>query len=76
MSEIELIHKRMAMIFNEWARRYAANPDEFADILGPDGKAIEDYGERATSYFHRIANEMDDKGQLPRSQRVAEPVPT
>ncbi len=57
---------RMTMTFNEWARRYADNPGEFGEIIGPDGKAVADYGERAMRTFNRIADEMDAANALPR----------
>lgn len=56
---------RMAMIFNEWARRYSESPDEFGEMLDGDGNLISDYGQRCTAYFKRIANEMDAAGVLP-----------
>lgn len=59
----------MTMIFNEWAARYAANPDEFSEILGDDGKPVADYGECCARYFAKIADEMDEAGLLPRPSR-------
>lgn len=56
---------RMAVIFNEWARRYAENPGEFGAILNADGKPVEDYGQRCAIYFDDIAKDMDAKGLLP-----------
>lgn len=56
----------MTAIFNEWARRYAENPDEFGAILDADGKPVEDYGQQCALYFEKIADEMDADGQLPR----------
>ncbi|MES2995872.1 MAG: hypothetical protein V4733_03590 [Verrucomicrobiota bacterium] len=56
---------RMTMIFNEWAVRYAANPDEFSEILGDDGKPVTDYGENCMRYLIQVATEMDDAGLLP-----------
>ena len=58
--------ERMAIIFNEWAKRYAENPDEFDDILDEDGNPSSDYGESCAIYFHQLANELDERGQLPR----------
>ena len=55
----------MTMIFNEWADRYAKNPDEFGGILGEDGKPVADYGESCMRYFCKIADEMDADGRLP-----------
>jgi hypothetical protein len=49
---------RMAAIFNEWARRYSASPDSFGDVLGPDGKPVEDYGQRCATYFEQISREL------------------
>ena len=56
---------RMMIIFNEWAARYAANPDEFSNILGEDGRPVADYGESCMRYFCKIACEMDADGRLP-----------
>lgn len=57
--------QRAALIFNEWARRYAENPDEFGAILDADRKPVEDYGQRCAIYFTEIAKDMDAKGLLP-----------
>jgi len=65
--------QRMTAIFNEWARRYAENPDGFSEIIGPDGSAVEDYGESATRFFCLIADEMDQAGVLPRPSEESEP---
>lgn len=52
----------MADIFNEWARRYAENPNEFGAILDAEGEPVEDYGERCVLYFESIANGLDTNG--------------
>lgn len=57
--------KRQAAIFNEWAKRYAEDPDSFSNILDADGRPAEDYGEQCAMYFDDIAQEMDAKGLLP-----------
>jgi len=57
--------QRMTIIFNEWAKRYADDPKSFSNILGTDGKAVEDYGENCTLYFERLAAELDAAGRLP-----------
>lgn len=49
--------QRLARIFNEWARRYAEDPDSFGPILDADGRPVTDYGEQAAAYFQQIANE-------------------
>jgi hypothetical protein len=56
---------RMSMIFNEWAARYAADPESFGPILDESGKPTEDYGINCTHYFVKIAEEMDAEGKLP-----------
>lgn len=56
---------RMMMIFNEWARRYAENPDSFKEILDEDGRPFDDYGESAMRTFNKVENEMDEAGLLP-----------
>lgn len=60
------IETRLTMIFNEWADRYAKNPDEFGEILGEDGNPVSDYGEMCMRYFYKITAEMDAAGLLPR----------
>lgn len=60
--------QRMTLIFNEWARRYAADPSSFGEILDANGRPVTDYGERCTLYFEEIARGMDAAGQLPRPQ--------
>ena len=57
--------QRMTIIFNEWAARYAADPDSFSDILGADGNPVKDYGQLCAIYFEKIANELDAAGKLP-----------
>ncbi len=61
-----ITQQRMAAVFNEWAKRYADDPDEFGEILGDDGKPVTDYGERCALYFERLASEMDAAGLLPK----------
>lgn len=58
--------QRIAAIFNEWAKRYAENPNEFSAILDDDGNPVTDYGENCALYFERLANEMDANGLLPK----------
>lgn len=53
------------MIFNEWARRYAADPDAFGAILDENGRPVEDYGINCTHYFNQIATDMEEEGKLP-----------
>lgn len=67
--------QRMAAIFNEWARRYAENPDEFGAIFDADGKPVEDYGQWCALYFDEIARDMDAKGLLPIPGKVPAPTP-
>jgi hypothetical protein len=63
---MEIIERRLAMIFNEWATRYSKNPDDFDNILGEDGKPAEDYGERCMRYFIKLTAEMDAAGSFPK----------
>lgn len=51
--------QRLVRIFNEWARRYADDPDSFGPILDADGRPVTDYGEQCAVYFERIGNELD-----------------
>lgn len=58
--------QRMTAIFNEWARRYAENPDGFDEILDGDGKPVADFWQRCMLYFEEIADDMDAAGELPK----------
>jgi len=66
MNAIDVIQKRLTIIFNEWAKRYAADPASFSDILDKEGNPVEDYGRCCAIYFDKIAKEMDAAGLLPR----------
>jgi hypothetical protein len=62
----KVILQRMSIIFNEWANRYADNPDEFGEILDENGRPFEDYGDGCAAYFDQIGTELDNKGVLPK----------
>lgn len=48
----------LASVFDEWAKRYAENPQEFADILDATGKVIDGYGEQCQLYFVHLHNQL------------------
>lgn len=58
-------YQRMSLIFNEWAIRYAEDPDSFEQILDEQGIPVEDYGSRCAFYFTALADELDAAGKLP-----------
>ena len=60
-----ITHRRMSMIFNEWAKRYSENPNIFSSIIGADGKPVSDYGDCCAIYFCELATELDAAGLLP-----------
>jgi hypothetical protein len=53
-----LRHEQIAATFNEWQRRYAADPDAFDAVLDDRGRPVVDYGERCAHYFVKIMREM------------------
>ena len=53
--------KRMAIIFNEWAKRYCENPEEFDSICDGNGKPVETYGDSAAIYFDMLSQELFPK---------------
>lgn len=57
-ARIEVNIDHLATAFNEWARRYADNPDEFGEILGDDGRPVADYGQRCAVYLSRLLVEL------------------
>lgn len=71
MNNAEVLQARLALIFNEWAKRYAAAPEEFGPILDEIGQPVTDYGESCAIYFGKIAKEMDAAGLLPRPEEAA-----
>lgn len=62
----DYVLRRMSIIFDTWAERYAANPEEFEEILNADGVPAAGYGESCALYFEKLATELDAKGLLPR----------
>lgn len=60
------IQRRMTIIFNEWARRYAKDPDSFSEILDAKGKPVKNYGKQCALYFEQLAIELDAAKKLPR----------
>lgn len=62
---MNITQQRMTAIFNEWAKRYAQNPEEFSSILDDAGNTVTNYGENCTYYFEQLANEMDGANLLP-----------
>jgi hypothetical protein len=72
---MSVTHQRMALIFNEWARRYSEAPESFSSILDDQGKPVSDYGECCAIYFAKIGLEMDAAGLLPKEDRASAPAP-
>ena len=73
---MSITQTRMALIFDEWAKRYAENPEEFNSVLNADGNPSESYGESCALYFEQIAREMDaDNGQFSEPTKTATPTP-
>ena len=58
---ITLGQEQMAAVFNEWAKRYAEDPDSFSKMLDASGNPIADYGERCARYFSELYVEMGAK---------------
>jgi len=55
---INLTLEQAADVFNEWARRYAADPAAFGPVLDANGQVVEDYGSTCSVYFKQIADEL------------------
>jgi len=47
--------KRLAALFNEWARRY---PSEFSEIIDENGNPVKDYGENCVVYLQKLQEEL------------------
>jgi hypothetical protein len=65
-NEPSITMQRMSIVFNEWAKRAAANPEDFGSIFDANGVPVEDYGDRSAILFNQIAAELDADGKLPR----------
>lgn len=48
----------LAFVFEEWARRYYADPSQFADLLADDPQDPRTYGERCADYVFTLAKEI------------------
>ena len=53
---------RMMAIFNEWARRYDADPSEFEECWVDRAS----YGYNCTAYFRKLESEMDEESEHPK----------
>ncbi|WP_010322161.1 hypothetical protein [Marinobacterium stanieri] len=69
---MNLSRTQLAAVFNEWALRYADNPEDFAEILDEDGIPVEDYGERCAVYLEQLAGEMAGSWTLPLPDAVTD----
>ena len=58
-----MTREQIAAVFNEWARRFAADPDSFGPILDEHGVPVSDYGERCAIWFAQIASELAKRGR-------------
>lgn len=56
---MNLDQQQIAAVFDEWAKRYANNPEQFGEILDADGKPVEDYGQCCAIYFCKIASDIE-----------------
>lgn len=50
---------KLEKIFNEWAKRYSENPEEFGTVLDSEGKPVKDYGQMCAIYFTKLHNELN-----------------
>jgi len=60
--------QRMAIIFDEWRKRWIEDPKDYIP-LEEDGDP-KTYGENCARFFEELANELDEKGLLPKPEKV------
>lgn len=53
-----LTEERMAVIFDEWNKRYAESPESFGENLDDDGNPITGYGANCARYFTKLNEEI------------------
>lgn len=64
---MNVAHTRMAMIFDEWNRRYHDDPEAFMGLSDSEGNPVIGFGELCATYFTQIAEEMDAIEALPKA---------
>lgn len=57
-TSITVTEERLAVLFDEWNRRYAENPDSFSENLDGDGNAITGYGANCARYIVKLNEEI------------------
>jgi hypothetical protein len=55
---MNITEERMAVVFNEWSKRYAKNPAGFSESLDDNGNPITGYGENCARYFTKLNKEL------------------
>jgi len=48
----------VAIILNEWVRKFAETPEEFDELLDENGQPFTDYGSRGAEYFEVLYTEL------------------
>ena len=66
MTTNNLSLQRLGLIFNEWNRRYASDPEKFISSLTENGEASRSYGEMCAAYFTELEQDMDSLELLPK----------
>lgn len=51
----------LAIVFDEWAKRYAESPEDFTDVLDASGKVLDGYGDQCQVYFMHIYSQLFNK---------------
>lgn len=45
---------RLVVLFNEWVKQYAENPDEFGELLDENGNPYPDYGSECVAFLKKL----------------------
>jgi hypothetical protein len=73
---MQITKHNMALVFDEWAKRYSENPDSFTGVLDENGSPIEGYGNMCAAFFTQLNEEMKSAELVPVSSVYTEGVDT
>lgn len=59
---------RLVIVFNEWAKRFALDPEGFDKTLDKQGRPVVGYGKKCVAYLIRLEADLVKEGLLEPTQ--------